>query len=241
GSGRHKGVLGAADPVVVYGYALEPDGGTTLVGGGGLALVVTKTLGKGRVVFIPDPLVFSNERLGRSDNAVFLFEILSRLEVTSVVIDEYHHGFSSQKMFVQLIAGFITGSPWGWTMLQLVFGGLLYLLVTRRRFERVRPERVVERRSPLEMVNAYSGIFKTAEARELSVELIGSWLRIQKERFGRVLDRQRSVGVQPGKSTEEYEALAARAGEGEHDFLDFARQSGELNQKIGGGKINGKQ
>jgi hypothetical protein len=134
--------------------------------GSAAAMAVTKKVGMGRIIYVPDSHAFSNSNLSSTDNAVWLAE---RCEEWGggVLFDEYHLGFAQQRGLVALIALFVA-TPWGLACAQLSLAGLVYIFGCRRRFGRPKEELPVERTNPIETVQALGGLFKTAGARALA-------------------------------------------------------------------------
>jgi hypothetical protein len=134
--------------------------------GSAASTAVTKNIGKGRIIYVPDSHAFSNSNLARTDNAVWLAE---RCEEWGggVLFDEYHLGFVQQRGLVALVALFVA-TPWGLACVQLSLAGLVYIFGCRRRFGRPKEELPIERTNPIETVQALGGLFKSAGARALA-------------------------------------------------------------------------
>ena len=135
------------------------------------ALAVGIPVGKGRIIAIADPAVASNGLLRRSDNAVWLVSLAAGWGSARVLFDEYHHGFGQKRGTGELTRAFFM-TPWGWSVLQVVFAGGLYLFVYRRRFGRIKELPSPDRASPLELVHARAGVFQVAAAQGLAADLI---------------------------------------------------------------------
>ena len=61
------------------------------------AVLITKTLGRGHIVYIADPTIFTNRLLDRADNARFAVNVLGSGPHTTVAFDEYVHGYGRQE------------------------------------------------------------------------------------------------------------------------------------------------
>src|SRR6185369_12130042 len=131
----------------------------------GAPLAVEIPVGKGRITAIADPTVASNGLLRRSDNAVWLVSLAAGWG-GKVLFDEYHHGFGQKRGTGELTRAFFM-TPWGWSVLQVVFAGCLYIFVYRRRFGRIKELPSPNRASPLELVHARAGVLQVAAAQGL--------------------------------------------------------------------------
>jgi hypothetical protein len=136
----------------------------------GAPLAVEIPVGKGRITAIADPTVASNGLLRRSDNAVWLVSLAAGWG-GKVLFDEYHHGFGQKRGTGELTRAFFM-TPWGWSVLQVVFAGCLYIFVYRRRFGRIKELPSPNRASPLELVHARAGVLQVAAAQGLAADLI---------------------------------------------------------------------
>jgi hypothetical protein len=138
----------------------------------------TRTVGKGRIIYLPDSHAFSNKMLRETDNAVWLATRVSEWG-NGVLFDEYHQGFASRRGFFSLIGLFLFGSPWGFLCLQLGLAGAIYIVGCNRRFGKIIEEPPVERTSPIEAAEALGGLFQTAQARVLSTRAIHQYLNMR--------------------------------------------------------------
>ncbi|MGE5220274.1 MAG: DUF4350 domain-containing protein [Chloroflexota bacterium] len=134
-------------------------------------LAVELPVGRGRIIAVADPAMVSNGALRRSDNAVWLVDLAAAWGNGKTLFDEYHHGFGQKRSTLELTRAFLL-TPWGWCVLQIAVAGMLYLLVYRRRFGRIREPPPSQRASPLELLDARAGVFQAAAAQSLSAELI---------------------------------------------------------------------
>jgi hypothetical protein len=139
-----------------------------------VAAAITKEVGRGRIIYVPDTYAFSNRALRRTDNAVWLVDRCIEWG-GKAVFDEYHQGFGSQRGFSELVASFAV-SPWGLVCLQLGLAGIVYLFGCKRRFGRPMDELPIARTNPIEAVQAVAGLFESARARALSARTIHQYL-----------------------------------------------------------------
>lgn len=151
-------------------------------GAGAVAASETKTLGRGRIVYLPDGYAFSNQTLRSTDNAVWLATRASEWG-DKVLFDEYHHGFAVRRGFFTLIGLFLFSSPWGFLCLQLSLAGAIYLFGTKRRFGKIVEEVPPDRTSPIEAAEALGGLFQTAQARTLAARSIHQYLNMELSRL----------------------------------------------------------
>lgn len=118
--------------------------------------------GRGRIVVASDPDFLRNDALrvcsyGLDVRAVRALEYLrdggDRPRAT-IVFDEYHHGYGEQPGTMGAMASYLSGTPSGRFLFQMVGAGLVLLFaLAPRAIAPVDPERI-ERRSPLEHVDA---------------------------------------------------------------------------------------
>jgi hypothetical protein len=71
-----------------------------------------------------------------------------------IVFDEYHQGYGEQRGTMSAVAAYLVGKASGRTLVQLLAAGLLLLLATAPRLIPPRDPERIERRSPLEHVDA---------------------------------------------------------------------------------------
>jgi hypothetical protein len=134
-------------------------------------LAIEIPVGQGRIVAVADPTMISNGSLRRSDNAVWLVNLVAGWGDGRVLFDEYHHGFGEKQGLASLARAF-AATPWGWCFGQIAVAGLLYIFCYRRRFGRVSEPPVFQRSDPLDQVDARAGIFAAAGAQRLASQLI---------------------------------------------------------------------
>jgi hypothetical protein len=142
----------------------------------------TKSLGRGRIVYLPDSYAFSNRTLRTTDNAVWLATRASEWG-DKVFFDEYHHGFAMRRGFFSLIGLFLFSSAWGFLCLQIALAGAIYIFGYKRRFGKIVEEIPADRTSPIEAAEALGGLFQTAQARVLSARSIYQYLNMELTRL----------------------------------------------------------
>lgn len=138
-------------------------------------------LGRGRVVVMSDPDFLRNDIVRRCDwgldvVAVRALEWLRSggpAPRTALVFDEYHHGFGNRASAVRTTGRFLVEHPVGRTLLQLALAALVVLLaVAPRPLPPVDVLRV-ERRDPLEQIDALAHAYEQVRAtRTIAVRLL---------------------------------------------------------------------
>ena len=152
--------------------------------------------GKGRIVVVADPDLLRNDVVRvcafRADLvAVRALEYLSRTESGArtrdlVVFDEHHHGFGPRRGTVRAITLYVSRTPSGHLLAQLVLAGLLWLLAAGPR-TLVPPDPIrVERRSPLEHVGALAVAYEQVSATRTVTSRLLHGLRRRVEHASRV-------------------------------------------------------
>lgn len=131
-------------------------------------LVVETTYGNGKIIFLSDPYIVSNNGIGLVDNAQLGLNLVAPREST-VAFDEYHQGYGNDS---NRLLQFFAGTPVVAIFLQtaLLIGLVLYS--QSRRFARAVPEPEVDRLSKLEYVGAMAELQSRARAFDLAIENI---------------------------------------------------------------------
>jgi len=139
-------------------------------GGGDAA--VGFALGKGRVVVIADPDLLRNDVIRRCGwaadvRAVRMLEWLrdgGEAARTTLVFDEYHQGYGHMASMPGAISDFLVDHPLGRTLLQIALAALVLLLALGPR--PIPPVDVlrVERRDPLEQIDALAHAYEQVHA-----------------------------------------------------------------------------
>jgi hypothetical protein len=145
---------------------------------GGLLAVLEQ--GKGRLIVLADPDLFSNESLREADHSrLALNLLLTHLGDGIVLVDEYHHGYGrATSVFDHLIRS---------RAIYPALQGFLLLLILwtakGRRFGPPRPLVRDEHRSSLEYVRAMAQIFQRAQARGFALEAVSRWIEDDAKRI----------------------------------------------------------
>jgi hypothetical protein len=129
-------------------------------------------LGQGRVIALADPDLLRNDVLRRCEwgaDAIAM-RLLEWLRAggpeprTALVFDEYHQGFGRAPSLTGLIAGFLVGHPVGRAVLLVTIAGLVLLLAAAPRALPPRDRETMERRDPLEQVDALAHAYEQVRA-----------------------------------------------------------------------------
>jgi hypothetical protein len=142
-----------------------------------LPAVVGFGVSAGRVVLVSDAELFTNDVIRVCDWQADV--VLSRalayvkdgrgIARTTLVFDEYHHGYGTHPGSVSAIGQYIARTPSGHLFAQLVLAGLVLLLaIAPRPIVPRDPERIV-RRSPLEHADALAHAYAEAGAERTAV------------------------------------------------------------------------
>ena len=142
--------------------------------GGTQAAAVGFPLGRGRVVVAADPDLLRNDvlRVCRWGADIANVRILEYLSMDApgggrrkqVVFDEYHQGYGDQPGTMKGIVRYLGRTSSGHLVLQLAGAGLVLLLATGPRLLSPRATERIERRSPLEHVDALARAYRAVGA-----------------------------------------------------------------------------
>jgi hypothetical protein len=129
-------------------------------------------LGKGRVVALADPDLLRNDVLrrclwGADAIAMRMLEWLRAggpAPRTALAFDEYHQGFGQTPSMYALVGGFLVRHPVGRALLVVVAAGLVLLLAAAPRPLSPRDRETIERRDPLEQVDALAHAYEQVQA-----------------------------------------------------------------------------
>jgi len=143
-------------------------------------LIVVLEDGKGRVIMVADPSLFSNLHLREGDHARLALDLLlTHLGEGLLLIDEYHHGYGR----VTSVAAYVFQSEAIVPLLQVMFLVLLLWGSAGRRFGPARPLPRETERSSMEYVRAMALLFQRVKARRLALESVLRWFDEEKRRL----------------------------------------------------------
>ena len=210
---------------------------------GPVALVIP--VGKGRLVAVADGALFSNSQLPRSENAVFLANLLAHYGRPGgrVLFDEYHHGDVSGA------AGSVwedLGRPLQLALIQLCLAALGLLLLLSGRFGPPVPAVRLIARSSADYVGSLASLYRRAGASQTALETL--YRQFLRDICGR-------LALPPDVDLERLAAVAARRGQmdkerlrrllatcelrldagkvSESELLDLTRQMESIRKEIG--------
>jgi hypothetical protein len=161
-------------------------------------VIGVRRLGRGTLIAVSDPGLFSNARLQADGHARLLLNIASTHVGQGVLlVDEFHHGHGDHGVISRYLGS--TAVPWMLAQAALAF---LAILVARgTRFGPPVPPVRPARASSLEYVSALADLYQRARARGLAVEALAGSLR-------RTLGP--TLGATPGEQTGRLAIRAAR-------------------------------
>ena len=146
-------------------------------------------LGRGRVVVIPDPDFLRNDVLRRCEWGadVLSVRILEWLRAggdeprTALVFDEYHQGYARAASAMRTTAHFLVAHPVGRTLLVVAIAGLVLLAASAPRALPPTEAERVERRDPLEQVDALAHAYEQVGATRTIVARLLRGVRVRAE------------------------------------------------------------
>lgn len=208
-------------------------------------LVLIIPVGKGRLIAVADDAVFSNSQLSRSENAVFLANLLAHYGTAGgrVLFDEYHHGDAADaggSVWEDL------GRPLQLALIQLCFAGLALLVLLSVRFGPPVPAVRLFARSSADYVGSLASLYRRAGASQTALETL--YRQFLRDICGR-------LALPPDVDLERLAAVAARRGQidkerlrrllatcelrldqgkvSEAELLDLTRQMESIRKEIG--------
>jgi hypothetical protein len=135
-------------------------------------LIMAVEEGKGRVIMVADPSLFSNVHLREVDHARLALDLLlTHLGKGLLLIDEYHQGYGR----VTSVAAYVFQSEALVPLLQVLILVFFLLAVAGRRFGPARPLARETERSSMEYVRAMARLFQRVRARRLALESLLRW------------------------------------------------------------------
>lgn len=161
-------------------------------------VLALRRVGRGTLIAIADPGLFSNARLEAAGHARLILNVVrAHAGEGEVLVDEFHHGHGDRDAFSRYLKG--TAVPWVLGQGALAF--LAFLLARGTRFGAPVPASQPARASSLEYVAALGDLYGRAGARGLaSAALAGSLRR----------DLTAALGTGPGEETAHLASRAAR-------------------------------
>ena len=188
-------------------------------------LLAVKIQGKGRIIALSDPILFSNGTLREGDHAALSLNLLlTHLGEGSLLVDEYHHGYGRATS----VLGHLSQSRAFTLFLQGVVLLLLLWAVVGRRFGPPRSPRREETQTSMAYFKAIGQLFQRARARNLALETTIRWVldearKLLVDKDPELKKRIQTVKTKYGKRemTDRELLLQVR---GLHETLDTARK-----------------
>jgi hypothetical protein len=210
---------------------------------GPLALEIP--VGHGRLIAVADGALLSNSQFSRSENAVFLANLLAHYGEPGgrVLFDEYHHGDASS---AESSVWEDLGRPLQLALIQLCFAGLALIVLLSGRFGPPVPLVRGVARSSADYVSSLASLYRRAGASQTALETL--YRQFLRDICGR-------LALPPDVDLERLAAVAARRGQidnerlrrllatcemrldsgkiSEADLLDLTRQMESIRKEIG--------
>jgi hypothetical protein len=148
--------------------------------------------GAGRIVIVSDPDFLANDALrvcafdfdARAVRAMEFLRDGGAVPRQRVLFDEYHQGSGAQSGTLRAVAGYLVGTSSGRFFFQLLAAGLALLLAVAPRAVPPRDPERIERRSPLEHVDALARAYAQVGATRTGAVRLLRGLRRRVERGG---------------------------------------------------------
>jgi len=129
-------------------------------------------LGAGRVAVVADPDLLRNDVLARCSWGadVIAMQMLEWLRAggaqprTTLVFDEYHQGYLHRESLAHVVGSFLVSHPVGRAVLALAVAGLVLLIAAGPRALPPHDREMIERRDPLEQVDALAHAYEQVQA-----------------------------------------------------------------------------
>ncbi len=137
-------------------------------------VVGIRRLGRGTIIAVADPGLFSNARLETAGHARLALNVaLAHARRGTIWVDEFHHGHGEQSGLARYLRG--TAVPWMLGQAGLAF--LAFLLARGTRFGAPMPPPRAARASSLEYVAAMGDLYRRAGARRAAAEALAGAFR----------------------------------------------------------------
>jgi hypothetical protein len=188
-------------------------------------LLAVKNHGKGRVIALSDPILFTNGALREGDHAALgLNLLLTHRGEGSILVDEYHHGYGRATSVLGHLSQSRAFAPFlqGVVLLLILWAGI------GRRFGPPRSLSREETKSSLSYFKAIGQLFQRAEARNLAIETTVRWIRDESKKLLVDKDTDFQKRIQKVKSDLKNREMTDREllanVQGLHEALEAARR-----------------
>lgn len=175
-----------------------------LFGDGAGAVALDIPVGKGRLIAVSDSQLFSNASLPRSENALFLANILSHYSRPGgrILFDEYHHGDAAGNSGDTVWS--TLGRPLQLALIQLGLAAVALLVLLSGRFGPPIPLGRPAARTSSDYVLSLANLYRRAEAAPTALETL--YRQFLRDICGR-------LGLPPDVSLERLAEVAAKRGQ----------------------------
>lgn len=208
-------------------FEVAPGAWVTLFSDGQGASLITRTYGRGSVVWLADVTAVSNDGIGLRDGARLAVHLANAGR--PVYFDEYHHGITSR-----VTAWGLIGAGGRAAIVLLLAGALAYLLARGRRLgPTIAAHDVVEARGTAHIAQL-AELFRSAGARaEALARMEEGVVHALVRRYG---DRAAGLSRQPGaaKALGAAAALRQRGRIGKDEFVAAARELRAARKEVEG-------
>jgi hypothetical protein len=153
---------------------------------GGVIAVIRE--GKGRVIGISDPGLFSNIYLKAEDNSRLVLNLLlTHADRGVIFIDEYHHGYGRATSVFRHFSQSRLFGP----LIQIFFIILLSWALFGRRFGPSRSENRPENHSSMEYIKAVAQLHQKAATRAYAINSVAGWIKGEAKRL--LIDKDENI------------------------------------------------
>ena len=212
----------AADARISRG---RPDG-LALFGDSAGPLALEIPVGKGRLIAVADAGLFSNQSFARSENAVFLADLLAHYDQAggTVLFDEYHHGDVGSNAGGSVWEAL--GRPLQLALIQVFLAALCLMILLGGRFGPPIPSGHDMARSSADYVASLASLYRRAEASGTALETL--YRQFLRDVCGR-------LALPPDVNLEGLAEVAARRGQVDRER--FRRLLATCEMRLDAGKV----
>jgi hypothetical protein len=133
-------------------------------------ILVTRKIGKGHVIALSDPTIFSNQHIRGEQNLRFsLALLLGHKQSSRIVFDEYHHGHTMEENFW----AYVGSSVFSWILIQTALGlGLFFYSGRASHAGRFRSLEQPKGRSSMEYIQSMASVLESHMPQTAALEAI---------------------------------------------------------------------
>jgi hypothetical protein len=153
---------------------------------GGVIAVISE--GRGRIIGISDPGLFSNIYLKAEDHSRLVLNLfLTHADRGIIFIDEYHHGYGRATSVFRHFSQSRLFGP----LIQIVFVILLLWSLFGRRFGPSRSKNRPENHSSMEYIKAIAQLHQKAGTRAYAINSVADWIKEEAKRL--LIDKNEAI------------------------------------------------